>query len=155
KNHGPGETGGPPVELAIDEIGETAEEQPNRRCRGYRIRQMEKAQIVPAREERHRQDHADETAMERHAATPEGQDLKRVLQVESEIVKNDVAEPSAQHDTEHGPGYEVIQHDGGQRAFASPGQASRVAPADEYPDDIGQGVPADGDRTDLNQNRID
>src|SRR5689334_21461825 len=93
KDHGPGEVGRTAVELAIDEIGEPAEEEPDGGGCRHGIGQMEEAELVAPGEEDHGEDHAEEAAMERHAAMPESEDLQWVLQIDLEIVEQYVAEP--------------------------------------------------------------
>ncbi len=84
-------------------------------------------------EERHGDDHAEQAAMERHAAVPDSEDLQGMLEILGEVVEQDVAEPSAEHDAEHGPDDEIVEQVRRQRALAAGGEAAGVAPADQMP----------------------
>ena len=78
-----------------------------------------------------------------------------MLDILGEVVEQDVAQSPAQHDAEHRPGDEIIQQDRRQRALAAGGEAAGVTPADQYADDIGERIPADGEGADGDQHGID
>src|ERR1700747_2068821 len=69
---------GPPPELAVDEMGEPAEEQSDRRHRASDVAEREDRNLAPAREQHDRQHAADEAAVARHAALPQLYDLDRM-----------------------------------------------------------------------------
>ena len=64
KDHGPGHVADPTVELAVDEIGDPAEEQPDRAWRRRRCRTSdEETHAAPAGEPDHRDEHAQQAAV--------------------------------------------------------------------------------------------
>src|SRR6516225_1144110 len=94
EDYGPGDVRRPTVELAVDEVGEPTEEEPDGRGGGDRIGDVEEAQASVAGEEGHGQDHADQPAMEGHAAMPDGEDLHRRFEIALQIVEQDIADPA-------------------------------------------------------------
>ena len=81
------------------------------------------------REEHHRQDRAEEAAVERHAAVPQREDLERVLGEAREIVEEHVADAAAEDDAERAPDDEIVDvgrlHRRAGRPPESPGCATR------------------------------
>src|SRR5438067_6009841 len=116
---------------------------------------MEEAQLAPAREHDHGDDDADEAAVERHPAMPEENDLAGMAEIIGSIVEDDIADAAAQHDAQDRPADEIVEHGGRQRAQLLGRECARVAPAEEDAEDIGERIPADGKRSDLDQHRID
>ena len=105
---------------------------------------------------------AEEAAVERHAAVPEREDLERVLGEARQIVEQHVADAPAEDDAERAhqttkssmsAGF--IGEPAGPQSAGLRDQALGVPPAEEDPDDIGERVPADGERADRDQHRID
>src|SRR5262245_57268485 len=99
EDHAPGYIGGPAPELAIDKIGDAAEQQADRRGRGDRIRHGEERNLFRPRIEEHREDHADQAAMEGHAALPDHEDLDRVGEIVTGFPKEDLAQTAAEDDS--------------------------------------------------------
>ena len=64
--------------------------------------------VLPARE-RHGEHHAEQPAVERHAALPDGEDLERMREVVARLVEQHVAQPPAEDHAEHGEEYEVVE----------------------------------------------
>lgn len=97
--------------------------------------------------------------MERHAAFPELDDFRRVREEIRGIVEQHVAEPAAEDDAERHPQDEVVEIDHRQRRVAVPeplgaDEGAGVDPAAEDTDDIGERVPTDRERSDLDQDGI-
>ena len=161
KDDAPRQVGHPAVELAIDEVGEAPEEQAEGHRRRDHVDQRPDRNLPRSGEEDHGEDRAEEAAVERHAAVPERDDLRRVLGEARQVVDEHVADAAADDDAERAPDDEVVDV---RRLHRSPGrspeprigdQALGVPPAEEDADDIGERVPADGKRADLDQHRID
>ena len=76
-------------------------------------------------------------------------------QVDAGLIEQHVAEAAAQHDAEGGPGQEVVhlqrRGDGGPE----PDEAPHQAPADHQAGDIGEGIPADRQRAELDDDRVE
>ena len=76
------------------------------------------------------------------------------------VVEQHVAEPATEDDAERHPQDEVVEVDDGQRRFAAPqpfraDDGAGIDPAAEDADDIGERVPADRERSDLDQHGIE
>ena len=98
--------------------------------------------------------------MERHAALPELHDLRRMREEIGRVVEQHVADPAAEDDAERHPQDEVVEIDDGQRRLAAPepfgaDDGAGVDPAAENADDIGERIPADRERPDLDQHGIE
>ena len=70
KNHRPRHVGDAAPEFAVDEIGDAAEHQTDRRDGTDDVGHAEEGNLAPARELKFRDDRAEEGAVERHAAGP-------------------------------------------------------------------------------------
>ena len=92
----PGHIADPPKQLAIVVVGEPAEEETDRRRAGEHVGEGEEGQAAAAGEQNHRQDHADETAMERHAALPDHEDLEWLGEIFRAVIEEDIADASAE-----------------------------------------------------------
>src|SRR3546814_930632 len=109
KDHRPRQVRGPTVKLTVDKVGDPSEEQPNGRGAGDQVAQDQDREASLSREQPSRADHAQQAAMERHAAAPDHEYLKRIGKVPVEVVEEDVAQPAAQDDAEGRPQNEVAQ----------------------------------------------
>ena len=160
KHHGPGHVGRPAPQFAVDEIGDAAEEQPDRGDRRRDVAERQHRNAAVAREQHDGDDAAGEAAMERHAAVPEFEDLDRVRGEVRQIVEQHVAGAAAENDAERDPDHEVVEVEHGERRRAAPqpfrsDDGARIEPAGDDADDIGQRIPADRERSDGHQHRID
>ena len=99
------------------------------------------------REQRHRGDHAEQAAVERHAALPDREDLERIGGVVARLVEQHVAEPAADDDAEHAVEQQVLdvaagpagRGDTAAGATRTRGEEQEQAEADQ----VGQAVPVD------------
>ena len=155
EHHGPGDVARAAPQLAVDEVGQPAEEQADRRHDGQKVAQQERIGLVAQREDDGGDDDAQKAAVERHAAFPQGQDGERVREVEARLVEQHVAQPAAQDDAQRRPQQEVV--DLGRRHHLGRllAQPADDLPADDQARDIGQRIPADGERPELDQHRVD
>src|SRR6202022_3520765 len=85
----------PAPQLAVDEVGEAPEKQPDRADRGGDIAERQDRKMVLAAEQYPRGHAAEEAAMKRHAALPQLKDLGGMLDEEREIVEQHVAGAAA------------------------------------------------------------
>ena len=150
KDHRPRRQRRPAPQLAVDEVGDAPEEQPDRRRRRHRVADPEDRQSVAEREADDAGDDAEKAAVEGHAALPDGKDFSGMRGEVRRLVEEDVAEPPAEDDAEDHPGEEVVRLERRERAPATPerrtpGEEDDVAPAEEEPGDVGERVPADGE----------
>ena len=118
-------------------------------------RQRQQRRLVPAGEQEGRGEHAQQPAMEGHAALPDHQDLQRIGEVIVRPVEQHIAKPPADHHAQRRPDHEIVQQARLEAHRLPPGQQQRIAPAADQPDDIGQRVPADDDGAKLQRDRVD
>ncbi len=103
----------------------------------------------------HRQHDPQQPAVERHAALPDLEDLQRVGREVAGLIEQDESEPGAEDHAERRPDQEIVDLTGRNQLWRTFGQPHAVAPADEQGDDVGQGVPADRQRPDLDGHRVE
>ncbi len=160
KHHGPGDVAHPPHHLGIDEIGDAAEEQAERRRRRGDVAERQRVDVLDAGEEVDGERHAEKPAMEGHAAVPHRGDFCRVGPEIARLIKQHEADPAPQHDAEGDPQQEVVGLGERDRRLAAPkigarDEAARIEPAEQDACHIGKPVPADRDRSDLERDRVD
>ena len=99
--------------------------------------------------------------MKSHAAVPDLEDLNGVVEEVCGLVQQHVPQASADHDSDSHPEEQVIGECCGKgRLAVTPEAAVRdqpfhVQPAEQQPGDVGQAVPFDGQRPDLQRHRVD
>src|SRR5690606_6552152 len=76
------------------------------------------ANAACARKKKHGKGRAENAAMERHAAIPYGRNGEGIGEIKGEIVKQHIADASAQHDAQSGPDHEIIERFGLYRRLA-------------------------------------
>ena len=96
---------------------------------------------------------ADDAAVERHAAVPQLQDLDRMAEIFAEIVEQDIAEPAAEDDPERGVEDEVVGMAAGHRRAGLLQQLQQIPVADEDAGEVGEAVPAQIERADVQRDR--
>src|SRR3546814_1899161 len=85
--------------------------------------------------------------MERHAAAPDHEYLKRIGKVPVEVVEEDVAQPAAQDDAESRPQNEVAQvldRNGGR---PPPAEMCHIPPTEQNAGDVGERIPRSEEHT--------
>ncbi len=157
EHHGPRHAGvgHPAPQFAIDEIGDAAEEQAERHHAAQQIAEFQQIDLVAAAIEDQRGDDAERAAMEGHAALPQIEDVDRIGEIERWLVEQHIAEPSAEHRAERRPHQEIVDLQRGDPGVRLGRQPAQIAPSAGQAGDIGQGVPADDDRTETQRDRID
>ena len=103
-----------------------------------------------------RQQHADEAAVERHAAFPDRKNLHRVAEIVSGFIEQDLAETAAQHYAEHTQEQQIVQflHAPAGFRLAADTLATKQNEGGKGAD-IHQPVPMHGERTDGNGDGIE
>src|SRR3546814_5835792 len=85
--------------------------------------------------------------MERHAAAPDHEYLKRIGKVPVEVVEEDVAQPAAQDDAEGRPQNEVAQVLDRHGGRPPPAEMCHIPPTEQNASDVGERVPANRQRS--------
>ena len=156
KHHRPGHVGHASPKLAVDEIAEPARGKAQRHERRDEIGDVEPALSPRSREEKERDEDAEEAAVEAHAALPDGEDLERVLEIVERLVEQHVAEAAAEDHAEDAVEQHVVDI---LRAPAGQHVLPRAALAqnDEQreSDEIHEPVPANRDGTHVKSDRIE
>ena len=97
--------------------------------------------------------------MKRHAAVPKLKDLNGVRHKDREIVEQHIPGAAAEDDAERDPDNKVIEVNHGERRRSTPkplrsNDVPRVKPTDENADNVGQRIPAHGQRPNVNEHGV-
>src|SRR5450631_3811446 len=95
KYHRPRHVGGPSPQLAIDEVREPPEQEPDRPDRAGDVAERERRYPAVVSEAYHRDDATEKAAVEGHAAFPHLEDLERVLEKMRQVVEQHIAGAAA------------------------------------------------------------
>ena len=118
----------------------------------------EETPAAHAREHRHRHQHAEQPAVEGHAALPDREHFERMRRVVAGLVEQHVAEPPADHHTEHAVEQQVFDVTPGPAGVGELRQlhALRAEPDEQAEGrEVGQPVPVDGDGAELQRDRVE
>ncbi|KAG1256899.1 hypothetical protein G6F65_016125 [Rhizopus arrhizus] len=102
EHHAPAAVGVLAPQLGTDEVADTAKAQAQRHQRRHEIHGVEEVQRVLARPPPAGAEHAQQAAVEAHAAIPDLEQQQRVVQEIAQRVEQHVADAPAQHHAEHG-----------------------------------------------------
>ena len=108
EHHRPRDIGYPAGQLGVDEVAEPAGGDPGGMS-GARKSIRHVVNAMAAGGDRHGSHHAQQPAMEGHAALPDGEDLERMRSVIARLVKQHVAEAAAEDDSEHHEKQQVVE----------------------------------------------
>lgn len=97
--------------------------------------------------------------MEGHSALPHRKDLQRIGEIFAEIIEQHEAEPAADHHAERREQQEIVERFRVRPRPPTPeplcpGEPARIPPAAEQAGDIGEPVPFDRERPELERDRI-
>src|SRR5262245_31703846 len=108
EHHAPGNVRGSSIELAVDEVAQSSETQADRGDGCGQIRDRVDADLLTLAEPYERHDGTEQSAVKRHAALPDGEELQRVLQIIRKVVEQRVAQPPADKHTQRGPDDHIV-----------------------------------------------
>ncbi len=148
-------------EFAVDEVGDTDEEDADRRGGARHIAKADDRNLAQPCGGENGNDRADQSAVERHAAFPHAQDEQRVaaefMRLVGDGVEKNVADTAAEQDADHRVEREVVDVLLLQRAFGSiapeasrGNDADRIPPAKQQAEDVAERVPAHRERPKMN-----
>src|SRR5215471_697616 len=160
KDHRPRHVGRPPPQLAIHEIGEADEKDPRWSSRTGEVAERQEGYAALPGEQYDRKHAAKKAAVERHASFPHLHDLGWMLDEVAEVIEEHITRTAAQNDAERDPQDEVVEVRPSERGWAAPvtlvgDERPRVEPAEQNADDIRERVPADRERPEADQHRIE
>ena len=155
EHHRPGDIAGPAVQLAVDEIRDTAQKEADRHLRADRIGDGEQVDFHNAGVKDHDNQHPKEPAVKGHAPLPDHQNFSRIGEVVARLIEQHVAKPAAHDDAEGAPHHQVVGVALGQPVDARSREIADVLPAEQQADHIGERVPTYGDGADLDRHRVD
>src|SRR5665213_1939251 len=158
--HGPRHIGRTAPEFAVDEIGDAAEKYSDRPDRAGDVAEREDGDAALACEQHHRDDAAGEAAMERHAAVPELEDFEWMFDEVRQIVEQHIAGAAAEDDAERHPEHEVVEIEQRHGRGAAPEplvahDGAGIDPTEQDAGDIGERVPSDGERPEMDQHWVE
>ncbi len=110
-------------------------------------------QFFLAREVEEPERRADHSAVEGHAPVPQFHDLDRMLQIFAEIVEQHIANAPAEDDSEGGVEDQVVGVATGHRRARLAYELQQIPIADEDAGEIGEAVPSEVERTEMERNR--
>jgi hypothetical protein len=98
--------------------------------------------------------------VEGHPALPQLKNFHRIVDEMAWRVEHHIADAAAQDDAERHPQDEIVEILQADRRRSAPqrlraDQRAGIQPAEQYSDNIGERIPADRERADLDQHRID
>src|SRR5689334_24615821 len=99
KYHCPGHRGRAAEQLSVDEVADASQSQANRNSGTDEIGDFPEIPMLPVCDPESREDHADESAMKRHAALPDRENRQRLANVAREIVEENVTQPRSEEHT--------------------------------------------------------
>ena len=144
-----------PHNSALMKFAMPPEEQPDRRRRAGEVAERQDRDVALPAEQHHRGDAAEEAAVERHAAVPQFQDLERMrgeiapdCRTAHSRCRPPRMMPSVTHSTKSSKSSSVSGA-GAAPQLLRADQRARIEPAEQDADDIGERIPADGERPDL------
>ena len=137
-------------------LPEAAGGEPQRTQRRDEVGDFQPPLVTAVREPRQREEHADEAAVEAHAALPQRDDLQRVREVIERLVEKHVAEATSDDHAEDPVEEHVVD-------VARMPAGQQVLPCANLPehdeeheaDEIHEPIPAHGKRPDVQCNRIE
>ena len=155
KQHPPRQRRAAAPELAVDEITHAPRGDAERHQRRHEVHQAQIIDAMAPRGEAHREHHAKQPAVERHASLPHGEDLQRMARVVPGLVEQHVAQAPAENHAEHREKQEIVElrarH--GREALADAPQAE--PPAGGEAEQVHEAVPAHREGPHGKSDRID
>lgn len=115
EDHAPGQVGGPTPQLGVDEVADSTEEQADRYQRGNEVGDGEKGQSLTAGVDSHGDQHAQQPAVEAHAAIPDGEDRQGRVKQHARLVEQHIADSPAQYHAQRPVEEQIIDLRGGNR----------------------------------------
>ena len=155
KDDAPRHIGNPTVQLSVDEVAEPPEPQSDGGGLGYEVCDLQEGDLFLACEPESSDNGAGEPAVERHSPFPHRENLDGVGKIEGKVVKQGVPESGAQDQPDRQIENQVrdVVH-GKREAFSLHVGAGQKIGGGET-DDIHETVPAELERSDTQENRVD
>src|SRR5205085_12555015 len=117
----PWHVGGLAPQLAVDEVADATREQADARQRRGEIEYVGHPALAPHGKYAERQHHAEQSAVERHAAIPDLDGVPRILRgPERQAIEQHIADAATQDGAEHAEEHEVIDVAGLPRGAGLP-----------------------------------
>src|ERR1700722_2991378 len=142
----PGQIRGFAPQFAIDEIAEPAGEKSDARQRRQEIEHIGNPLVLDPRERERREPHPGHTAVKRHAAVPDVENVQPILRDDVMAVKNTPAEPAAEDDADGAIKYEVIDIERSPGRPGPPRAVTREPPCGGESDEVHDPVPVHAQR---------
>ncbi len=133
EHHRPGQAGSAkrPHSSPLMKLPMRPAARPGRHARRDQVGDLAGTTAAAVANNAHRDDHAEQAAVERHAALPDREDLERMRGVVAGLVEEHVAEPAADDDAEHAVEQQVLDVAPGPAAPAYCGRRARRAARNE------------------------
>ena len=154
--------GHPAPELTVDEIAHTPGRQTGRHARRDKVHHLQPGPLAAAGVPDHGYEHAEHAAVKAHATGPDIEHLQRMAEVIQRLVEQAIAQASADdnaHDTQEQDVFDVARLPGsglpdGNKGFVLQ-SGTRQQQKQPEGHKVGDAVPVDGQRANLQGNGID
>ena len=141
-------------QLAVDKVAQTPGAKTKRDQRRDKIGDLEEGAFGASGEDNHHQDHADQAAVERHAAVPDAEQIQRIMQEGVEVVEHDVADAPAEEYPEEARLQQVFHFVFGPAAVWAVRATRRQPHSKDKAHKVHHAVPMQGNRSDGENYRI-
>ena len=155
EDHRPRYAGRPAIELTVDEISESPEEESRSSGQCQRVRDLPEGHTMHPRKERAGGGHADHGPMEGEPAMPESQELDGIVEIVAGLVEDRVRQSGPGEHPHHEVADQRIEIVLRHRDHSASDARARDAIPDDVPDEVHDAVPADRDRADPHDLRRD
>ncbi len=155
EDHAPGDVGRPAEQFTVDEIADPAQAQTDGDRGDIDIGALPEIDPIAAAEQPAADDQQQTGAVERHPPLPGGEDLQGVAEVVARIVEQDVAQAAAEDHRQDQDQVEVFEMLFQLRVVAAADLSADEEVAGGEADDVHQAVPADLQRAEGEENRVE
>src|SRR5439155_22418991 len=142
-------------QFTVDEAADAAEAETDGGGGGTEIGNLPKIPAPFASDVPRCKDHADEYAIERHAALPDREDGERLTNVGVEIIEENVIKSASDHDAQDQIEQQIVQIVRGDIELAIFRQAAENEEPDDERQHVHQPVPSELHWADAQEDRID
>src|SRR5438094_1856904 len=153
EHHRPWHRGDAAVQLPVDEVADTPEEQAGCARQGQGVGDLPERNAVDARKRSGRDRHPDQGSVERQAAVPDPNEFGGVVQIVPRLVDDGVHQAGPEDHSGQEVADQRVKVTSGQRYQASLDPRPHDPVADEIAHQIHDAVPAHRERTDANEDR--
>src|SRR6185295_9566389 len=155
KHNAPGKFRWAAEEFSINKISESTEAQTDGNARRDQIPDLPEIPSLLSCDEKSCQNHANQSAVKRHPALPDFEDIQWSLQISAQVIEEHVTDASTHHDSNDDVEKQVIKIVRRQFQFPLFCEALQKEITDDERDHVHQPVPSQLNGTEPQEHRID